>query len=82
MGTNEHRDDVQVIEAIIDRQFASLNWAPGNRRIGRGFAADFLPEASLPAARPAKRQAVEAFIQRMKSAGLFVARLGVCSESG
>ena len=31
------------------------------------FAADFFPEASLyPAARPAKRQTVEAFIERMK----------------
>jgi hypothetical protein len=68
METNEHGDDVRAIEAIIARQFASLNWAPGTSADWDGFAADFFPEASLyPAARPAKRQTVEAFIQRMKS---------------
>jgi hypothetical protein len=68
MESTEHRDDVQAIEAIIARQFASLNWGPGTSANWDGFAADFFPEASLyPAARPAKRQTVEAFIQRMKS---------------
>ena len=67
MEANEHRDDVQAIEAVIARQFASLNWSPGTSADWEGFAADFFPEASLyPAARPAKRQTVEAFIQRMK----------------
>jgi transposase InsO family protein len=68
METNEHGDDVRAIEAVIARQFASLNWSPGTSADWEGFAADFFPEASLyPAARPAKRQTVEAFIQRMKS---------------
>ena len=67
MTTNEHRDDVQAIEAVIARQFASLSWTPGTSADWNGFAADFFPEASLyPAARPAKRQTVETFITRMK----------------
>ncbi len=68
MDANEHRDDVQAIEAVIARQFASLSWTPGTPADWNGFAADFTPEASLyPAARPAKRQTVEAFMERMKS---------------
>jgi Putative lumazine-binding len=68
MKADEHRDDVQAIEAVIARQFASLSWTPGTSAAWDGFAADFFPEASLyPAARPAKRQTVEAFIERMKS---------------
>jgi hypothetical protein len=68
MEAIEHRDDVQAIEAVIARQFASLSWTPGASADWDGFAADFFPEASLyPAARPAKRQTVEAFIERMKS---------------
>jgi hypothetical protein len=67
MGADEHRDDVQAIEAVIARQFASLSWMPGTSADWDGFAADFFPEASLyPAARPAKRQTVEGFIERMK----------------
>jgi Domain of unknown function (DUF4440) len=67
MGADEHRDDVQAIEAVIARQFASLSWTPGTSADWDRFAADFLPEASLyPAARPAKRQTVEGFIERMK----------------
>ena len=67
MEGNEHRDDVQAIEAVIARQFASVSWTPGTSADWDGFAADFFPAASLyPAARPAKRQPVEAFIERMK----------------
>ena len=67
MHTDEGSDDVRAIEALIARQFASLSWAPGTSADWDGFAADFFPEASLyPAARPAKRQTVEAFIERMK----------------
>lgn len=60
-------DDIREIEALIARQFASLNWtteAPANWDV---FASDFFPEAALyPAARPAKRQSVEAFVERMR----------------
>jgi Domain of unknown function (DUF4440) len=67
MEADTQKDDVQAIEAIIARQFASLSWTPGASADWDGFAADFFPEASLyPAARPAKRQTVEAFIERMK----------------
>jgi Domain of unknown function (DUF4440) len=67
MQTDEHRDDIQAIEALVARQFASLNWAPGTTADWDAFAADFFPEASLyPSARPAKRQSVDAFIERMK----------------
>ncbi len=68
MRTDGCGDDVHAIEAVIARQFASLSWTPGTPADWNGFAADFTPEASLyPAARPAKRQTVEAFIERMKS---------------
>jgi hypothetical protein len=67
MSDNGCRDDVQAIEAVIVRQFASLSWASERSADWNGFVADFFPEASLyPAARPAKRQTVEGFIERMK----------------
>jgi ketosteroid isomerase-like protein len=67
MQADEHGDDVQAIEAVIVRQFASLSWTPGTSADWDRFVADFFPEASLyPAARPAKRQTIEAFIERMK----------------
>jgi hypothetical protein len=56
MQTDEHLADVQTIEALIARQFASLSWTPETSADWDAFAADFCPEASLyPAARPAKR---------------------------
>ena len=61
MQTDEHRDDVRAIEALVTRQSASLTWAPGTSADWDAFAADFFPEASLyPSARPARRQTVEA----------------------
>jgi ketosteroid isomerase-like protein len=67
MQADEHGDDVQAIEAVIARQFASLSWTPETSADWDQFVADFFPEASLyPAARPAKRQTIEAFIERMK----------------
>lgn len=47
METEEHRDDVRAIEALIARQFASLNWMPGTSADWDAFAADFSPDASL-----------------------------------
>ena len=74
METEEQSDDVRAIEALVARQFASLNWVPGTSADWDAFAADFYPDASLyPAARPAKRQTVEAFVDRMK--GLVGTRL-------
>jgi hypothetical protein len=62
-----HDDDRRAIEAIIERQFGSLNWLPGRSADWQAFTADFFPDASLyPAARPARRQTVEGFVERMK----------------
>jgi hypothetical protein len=66
MQNDPTADDRRAIEALIARQFASLNWTPHAPADWRGFAADFVSGASLyPAARPAKRQTVEAFVERM-----------------
>jgi surfactin synthase thioesterase subunit len=60
-------EDIAAIEALIARQFGSLNWAPGSSGDWTTFEADFSPEAVLyPSARPAKPQSVSAFIERMK----------------
>ena len=62
-----YRADVLAIRALVARQFASLSWAPGKSAHWEAFAADFHPDAALyPAARPPKRQAVEAFVDRME----------------
>src|SRR3954447_23258218 len=63
----EEHDDVRAIERLIARQFGSLTWTPETSANWDAFAADFFPEASLcPAARPAQRQSVEAFVERLK----------------
>jgi len=68
MDIEQHRDEVEAIKAVIARQFASLNWGPGKSADWVTFAADFFPGATLyPAARPAKSQAVQGFIERMKA---------------
>ena len=60
-------EEIKVIEDIIVRQFASLTWTAGSGGNWDAFAGDFFAEAALyPAARPAKRQDVGAFIERMK----------------
>jgi ketosteroid isomerase-like protein len=67
MDTDPHEDDVRAIEAIVARQFASLCWSPGGGPDRDAFAADFAPDASLhPAARPARRQTVQGFLDRME----------------
>ena len=61
-------DDSRAIEAIIQRQFASLNWKSGVGGDWAAFAADFHTEALLfAAARPAKAQTVATFIERMRT---------------
>jgi hypothetical protein len=67
MGTDQYRTDIDAIQALIARQFDSLCWAPGKQAAWEVFAADFHPDASLyPAARPARRQTVQAFALRMQ----------------
>jgi Domain of unknown function (DUF4440) len=69
MESSENHDR-RAIEAIIERQFASLGWSPSRSAGWQAFAADFFPDASLyPAARPARRQTVDAFVERMKGLG-------------
>jgi hypothetical protein len=67
MQGSDYSDDVRAIEALIGRQFASLTWTPDRPGDWDLFAADFFPDAALyPAARPARRQSVDAFVERMK----------------
>lgn len=62
-----HDDDVRAIEALIRRQFASLQWDAGTDADWDGFRADFLPEAPLlPAKRPVQPCTTAAFVERMK----------------
>ncbi len=67
MASKNETDDVRAIEAIIDRQFRSLEWAEGQEADWVAFTGDFHADATLfPAGRPAKRLAVDAFVERMK----------------
>src|SRR5579871_628597 len=60
-------DDERAIEAIIQRQFGSLNWSATERARWSDFTADFFPDAVLyPAARPPAKRTPEEFIERMK----------------
>lgn len=60
-------EDERAIEALVRRQFESLQWAPGRAADWDGFAADFHPRAALYAkARPATPQTVDTFLDRMK----------------
>jgi ketosteroid isomerase-like protein len=80
MASDAYSADVHAIQALIARQFGSLSWAPGTPAAWEVFAADFYLDAALyPAARPAKRQTVEAFIDRMK--GLAATRLRSFKET-
>jgi hypothetical protein len=59
-------DDVRAIQRLIGEHFDALRWDPGGRADWERFSADFIPEASLfGAARPVRRQTLEAFISRM-----------------
>ena len=66
MTSIERNVDAQAIQTLIGAHFQGLRWAPGSAPDWEAFASDFLPEALLvPAARPARRQTLEAFIARM-----------------
>jgi ketosteroid isomerase-like protein len=67
MTGRDQSDDVRAIKALISEQFRSgLQWTPTKPADWTTFANGFLPDASLfPAARPARRQSVDAFIARM-----------------
>jgi hypothetical protein len=62
----DENDDIRAIKALIGAHFRGLRWTPTQRADWATFAADFLPDASLfPAARPVRRQTLDAFIVRM-----------------
>jgi hypothetical protein len=72
-------EDHDAIRGIIERQFGSLNWTAVSSADWNAFARDFLPGASLyPAARPAKSQKPEEFVERMK--GLATTKLRCFKE--
>jgi hypothetical protein len=72
--------DDEAIRAIVERQFESLNWNPTTPANWAAFLEDFLPGASLyPAARPAKSQKPEEFVERMK--GLATTKLRSFKEA-
>jgi hypothetical protein len=59
-------DDIRAIRNLIGAHFNALRWTPTTRPDWAAFSADFLPDASLfGAARPARRQTLDAFISRM-----------------
>ncbi len=67
MASKHETDDVCAIEAIIGRQFRSLEWSKGRDGDWATFTADFYADATLyPAARPTRPQTVGAFVERMK----------------
>jgi len=67
MQRDEKDQDRRMIEALIARQFASLNWTPSAPADWSTFASDFVPEATLyPSARPIHRQTVAEFVGRMQ----------------
>ncbi len=59
--------DTRAIEALIARQFKSLNWAPGRDADWEGFARDFLEVASLiQSPRPIQPRTVAQFVTRQQ----------------
>jgi hypothetical protein len=59
-------DDVQAIEDLIARQFASMSWEAGAAPDLEKFRSDFLPGAMLFAsARPVRAQSIGQFAERM-----------------
>lgn len=62
----DENDDARAIRTLIGAHFRGLRWSPTTRPDWGAFTADFLPDASLfPAARPVRRQTLDAFITRM-----------------
>lgn len=58
---------MEAIRSIIAVQFQCMDWEPGRPADWARFASLFFPESTLiAAARPAKRQSIEAFVERMK----------------
>lgn len=66
MAVLDENDDARAIRNLIGAHFRGLRWTPTSSPDWAAFTADFLPDASLyPAARPVRRQTLDAFITRM-----------------
>ncbi len=66
MAAIDETDDTRAIRALISAHFQGLRWTPTTSPDWDAFISDFLPDASLfPAARPVRRQTLDAFIARM-----------------
>jgi hypothetical protein len=66
MPLSDDTDEIRAIRTLIGAHFDGLRWSNGVRPDWVKFAADFLRDALLfPAARPVRRQTLEAFITRM-----------------
>jgi hypothetical protein len=66
MAASDEGDDLRAIKTLIGAHFDGLRWNAGTRPDWKTFSADFLPDASLyGAARPVRRQTLDAFIARM-----------------
>jgi Domain of unknown function (DUF4440) len=67
MQGGSRNEDEAAIRSIIAVQFQCMDWEPGRSADWSRFSSLFFPETTLiPAARPAKRQTIDAFIERMK----------------
>jgi hypothetical protein len=67
MAERDQGEDIAAIRAIVSRQFSNLSWTRASEANWDGFAADFLPGATLyPAVRPASALSVSAFVARMQ----------------
>lgn len=67
MAAVDQSDDMPAIRALIGAHFQGLRWSASTSPDWNTFRSDFLPDASLfGAARPVRRQTLDAFIERMK----------------
>jgi hypothetical protein len=66
MPSTDNDADYSAIRTLIGAHFEGLRWTPTTKPDWDSFGKDFLPEASLfGAARPVRRQTLDAFIVRM-----------------
>jgi hypothetical protein len=67
MQGRSREEDEAAIRSIIAVQFQCMDWEPGRPADWTRFGSLFFPDTTLiPAARPAKRQTIDAFMERMK----------------
>jgi hypothetical protein len=67
MAAVDQSDDMPAIRALIGAHFQGLRWSANTSAEWNTFRSDFLPDASLfGAARPVRRQTLDAFIERMR----------------